>query len=412
MELVNLLRRKGLLKQFTKIPTGFSSRAVYCGFDATGESLHLGHLPGLIGLVAAGGTGMRPIGLIGTATAMVGDPAGHTSTRKLLGKTEVALHASSIKEQLNRIYGNLAERAVKAGFIANAMDLLLLENHEFYRGLDLVGFLREVGSYFPMNPLMSRDIVINREESMTFAEFSYCLMQAYDFYQLYLEYECGMQIGGSDQWSNIITGTELIRKKAGGDSVGVTIPLLTTRNGEKLGKTSGNAVLFSSSAYDMYQFLYNLPDETAEELLKKLTFLREDIQRSSERTLQKALSREILCATHTEASYLQATRISELLFNSEYTELTETDIAALGQYTPHFHLPSSAKDMDILQLLKGRITSSNKESRQLISTSSLHINNTKVTLASTLSGVPPLASCHYIFRKGKKQLFLLSLSNK
>jgi tyrosyl-tRNA synthetase len=228
----------------------YTNRSIYCGFDPTASSLHLGHLCALNSLAYASSLSLKPIAILGTATALIGDPSGKTESRPLIDKETIANNTLSLSSQIHKVFANLQKK-----INSPCADLRVIENGTFYTNLDLIKFLREVGYYFPVNPLINRDFVQKRADGVTYTEFSYGLLQAYDFLTLFEKYDCVGQIGGSDQWSNITSGTELIRKKLGKHSFGCTLPLLTTRDGKKFGKTEGNALFLDKAKTKSYDIM-------------------------------------------------------------------------------------------------------------------------------------------------------------
>jgi tyrosyl-tRNA synthetase len=325
MNFYNLLKSRHLLKDCIATSDFYTNQGIYCGFDPTASSLHLGHMCTLNSLVYASSLGYNPIVILGTATALIGDPSGKTESRQLLEKETVRSNTNSLATQITNIF----EKLQKNLGIHNK-PLKIIENYSFYQGLGLIDFLRDVGLHFPINPLLHRDFVENREDGITYTEFSYSLLQAFDFYMLYKDHNCIGQVGGSDQWGNITSGTELIRKKLGKHSFGCTLPLLTTKDGKKFGKTEGNALFLDkdrTKSYDIYQYCYNLDDDEIEKLLYRLTFL--DPARiqtilsapSKNRTGQKALAKEIIKTLHGEREAEDVERLSELLFKEDYLKV-------------------------------------------------------------------------------------------
>ena len=325
MNFIRLLKSRFLLKDSMETCESFTNKGVYCGFDPTAASLHLGHLCTLNSLVYASSLGYTPIVILGTATAQIGDPSGKTESRQLITKEAVFSNCKAISSQVSEVFGRLQTRAKSSG-----QGLRIIENGIFYEKLELIEFLREVGLYFPINPLLNRDFIENRSSGVSFTEFSYSLLQAYDFYMLCKHHSCVGQVGGSDQWSNITSGTELIRKKLNTHTFGCTIPLLTTKDGKKFGKTEGNALFLDKNKtkpYDIYQYCYNLPDDEIEKLLYRLTFLSEsNIKEAMNqpvhlRTGQKLLAFEIIASIHSEKDANDTQRLSDLLFQERYDEV-------------------------------------------------------------------------------------------
>lgn len=325
MNFIKLLQSRFLLKDMISTSESYTNRSIYCGFDPTASSLHLGHLCALNSLAYASSLSLKPIAILGTATALIGDPSGKTESRPLIDKETISNNTLSLSSQIHKVFSNLQKK-----INSPCADLRVIENGTFYTNLDLIKFLREVGYYFPVNPLINRDFVQKRADGVTYTEFSYGLLQAYDFLTLFEKYDCVGQIGGSDQWSNITSGTELIRKKLGKHSFGCTLPLLTTRDGKKFGKTEGNALFFDKSktkSYDIYQYCYNLPDDEIEKLLYRLTFVSaekiiETLKLPLEtRSGQKLLAYEIISTLHGDQEAKNTQRISEILFKEDYNNV-------------------------------------------------------------------------------------------
>jgi tyrosyl-tRNA synthetase len=322
MNLFKRLSSRQMLKDFTPISDTFINKSVYCGFDPTASSLHLGHLCTINALVHASVAGFSPIAVLGTATALIGDPSGKSESRPLLDSSTVTSNSQSLKFQILDIYSKICSRIE-----TEAKEIRIVENHVFYEQMNLISFLRNVGLFFPVSPMINREFIQSRKDGVSYTEFSYGLLQAYDFYMLFEQSGCVGQLGGSDQWSNITAGTELIRKKTGKTAFGCTLPLLTTKDGKKFGKTEGNALFFDKNKtkpYDIYQYCFNLPDDDIEKMLYMLTFLDENTlahsisQPLELRTPQKLLAMEIIETIHGKEEASKVQRISEILFNDEY----------------------------------------------------------------------------------------------
>lgn len=360
MELLRVLRSRSLLKDATVISDNYINSSLYCGFDPTATSLHIGHLPAFNSLVLGTIAGYSPIALLGGATAMIGDPSGQSQTRAQLGISQIEHNTRCIEKQIKSIYEGLSERAYKHGLLKQKVSLKVLNNADFYTDMSLIKFLREVGYYFPINPLVNREFVKNREESITYTEFSYSLMQAYDFCHLSEFHNCMIQIGGSDQWCNITTGTELIRKKLDKAAIGVTIPLLLTADGHKFGKSAGNALFFDenlTSPFLIYQYCYNLPDSGIKDLLFRLTFITEDeIEETlakplENRECQKLLAKEIISAIHGESKYYKVKQASDFLYKKDYKSMKSEDIDMIFQDSIKCEINSEELDRNLLETL-------------------------------------------------------------
>ena len=268
-----------------------------------------------------------------------------------------------------------------------------------------------------MNPLINRDFVSQRKDGVTFTEFTYGLLQAYDFYKLFNDFDCVGQFGGSDQWSNIISGTELIRKKLGKPSFGCTLPLLTTKDGKKFGKTEGNALFLDrnlTKPYEIYQYCFNQPDDLIESLLFRLTFIGEDeiaeILKGplESRAGQKRLGFDLIETLHGRETAVNTERITEILFSEKYSELNSADIGTLSEFAQKVELKQEVVEMSVLQALKElKLTSGNKESRNLIKMKSIKFNGEALGEDSALSDLKFINNQFGILTVGRKNLYLL-----
>jgi len=416
MEIVKALRARNLLKDFTEVGLEFTKKAVYCGFDPTGASLHLGHLPALNALILSAEAGYKTIALVGSATASVGDPSGRDSARPILTHNFIESNAQQLQTQLHLVLDKLAERATLHKCVKSKPQVTILDNKHIFNNLDLITFLREVGYHFAMNPLINRDFVKNRSDSLTFTEFTYSLMQAYDFYWLFSNKDCGVQIGGSDQWTNITAGTQLIRKKTGYQALGITLPLLMTQDGMKFGKTAGNALFLNSyltSEYSIYQYCFNLPDDTIEDLLYKLTFLpSSEIEAAMQHPLeqripQKLLAKEIISGIHGEEKAKQAQRVSEILFSKKYLKLEEEDLEMAFKEAPKY----SCGGGEVVRSLKeSGVVETNSAARRLIKQKALKLNGKTAAEGMKLSEFGLIANKYLIVQAGKKNISVLTVT--
>ena len=323
----------------------------YIGFDPTADSLHIGSLVQIMTLVHFQRAGHIPFALVGGATGMVGDPSGRSEERNLLTREQLEVNLSGIRKQLEKFLDFTGTRPA-----------VMVNNYDWFRGYEFLDFIRDVGKHITVNYMLSKDSVQKRLESgMSFTEFSYQLVQGYDFYWLYKNRGCKLQMGGSDQWGNIVTGTELIRRKDSGQAFALTTPLLKKADGSKFGKTaSGNVWLdpARTSPYAFYQYWINSADEDVEGFLKIFTtFTREEIEALAAehalaphlRIMQKALAKDITIRVHSEADYLSAIEASEILFGRGTTEtlrkLDEATLLSVFEGVPRFEVPHN----DILQ---------------------------------------------------------------
>lgn len=335
MDLLQDLQFRGLINQMTdedglKALLAEESVKVYCGFDPTADSLHIGHLLPILMLRRFQQAGHQPIALVGGATGLIGDPSGKKTERKLNEKETVAYYSERIKQQLSRFLD--FEKVDNPAIIAN--------NYEWIGSLDVITFLRDVGKNFGINYMLAKESVQSRlEAGISFTEFSYMILQAYDFLKLYEMYGCKLQVGGSDQWGNITAGLELIRKTEEDAKVfGLTVPLVTKADGTKFGKTEGGAVWLDAdktSPYEFYQFWINTDDRDVVKYLKYFTFLsheeiieleRQTAEAPEKRAAQKALAAEMTRLVHGEEALQQAINISEALFSGDVAKLTADEI--------------------------------------------------------------------------------------
>ena len=343
----------------------------YIGTDPTADSMHIGHYSSFLISRRLKNAGHNPILLVGGATGLIGDPK-PDSERPMISKEEVEHNFKGLKTQAEKIFG-----------------FEVVNNFDWTKDINVIDFLRDYGKYFNINYMLAKDKVKSRLESgITYAEFSYMILQALDFLYLFENRGCSLQVAGSDQWGNITSGIELIRKKTGKEAYGMVMPLVVDSTGKKFGKTEGNALWLDknkTSSYEMYQYLVNLEDSMIIDYLKKLTFLsKEEIERlevcNNERPelreAHKALAHEIITDLHGEEEYNKAVQISEALFNGNVKSLSVDDILLGFKDVPHFDIE---KDYNILDLLieKG-VCTSKREAREFISSGAITINGEKV----------------------------------
>lgn len=359
---------------------------VYCGFDPTGDSLHLGHMVALMGLAWFQRFGHTPVAIVGGATGMIGDPSGKSAERQLLTEDVIASNLNGIKKNLE----------ILLDFSNKTASPLILNNLDWFKEFSFVGFLRDVGKYFRIGPMLSKDSVrlrMSSEEGMSFTEFSYQLLQGYDFLHLYDNYGVTVQIGGSDQWGNITAGTDLIRKVRGKSAFGITFPLLTRSDGQKFGKSEKGAIWLSSekcSPYEFYQYLIRVPDADAIKLMRLLTFVEmSEIQAYEARmqqkdyvpnTVQKRLAEEITRLVHGQAGLDTALRVTKGAAPGAETVLDAEILESISKDMASFHLPEEAvvgqKLVDIM--VKVGLQTSKGEARRLINNGGVYLNNEKI----------------------------------
>ncbi len=402
-----------------------SMRSAYVGFDPTADSLHIGNLVPIMLLAHFQRCGHKPVALVGGATGMIGDPSGKSNERNLLDENTLRHNQDAIKKQLAHFldfegdFGNSA---------------ILVNNYDWMKDISFLEFIRDVGKHITVNYMMAKDSVKNRissdsSEGMSFTEFTYQLVQGYDFLHLYKEKECTIQMGGSDQWGNITTGTELIRRIDSGKGYAITCPLITKSDGSKFGKSEGGNVWLDAnrtSPYKFYQYWLNSSDEDAEKYIKIFTFLEKDdisvlIKEHQEvphlRILQKRLSEEITKMVHSEEDLNNAIKASNILFGKS----TSTDLKQLNQQTfldvfdgvPQTEIEQSDIDngLDIILALaeKGHFLKSNGEARRALNENSISVNKEKVKDDYKITSEDLINNKFVLLQRGKKNYFVLSV---
>ena len=374
----------------------------YWGTDPTADSLHLGHYSSLVTAKRLAKAGHHPILLVGGATGLIGDPR-PTAEREIISKEAVDNNISGIRKQIDEIFDGKAE---------------LVNNYDWTKDMDLITFLRDIGKYINVNYMLAKDIISRRLESgITFAEFTYTLMQGYDFLHLYESKNCILQCEGSDQWGNITTGIELINKKLGKQAYAFTMPIITDSTGKKFGKSEGNALWLDetkTSSYEMYQYLINTEDSKVEEYLKVFTFLSpeeiiEIIRKHNEaphlRLAQKTLATEIIKDLHGKEAADQAVKISEALFSGDIKSFTGKDIEVAFKGISPFEINNDTNIVDLL--VNNEICSSKREAREFVSNSSITINGDKITdLEYIITKDKCIDSKYLVIRRGKKKYYI------
>jgi tyrosyl-tRNA synthetase len=392
----------------------------YIGFDPTAESLHIGSLVPILLLVHLQRSGHKPFALIGGATGMVGDPSGKSEERNLLDETTLNHNLQGIRKQLEK-YLDFDQARPNAAEMVN--------NFDWFRDISFLHFIRDVGKHITVNYMMAKESVKKRLEGsagMSFTEFSYQLVQGYDFYWLYTNRNCKLQMGGSDQWGNITTGTELIRRKSGGEAFAFTCPLLTKSDGGKFGKTErGNIWLdpAKTSPYQFYQFWLNATDTDAEKWIKIFTFLKkeeiqfllEDHQKNpAGRLLQRTLAREITIFIHGAEEYELALATTVKLFNqaSPAEDMSEKDLHELdGIVKCTYDINELKQGVDLVRFLaETGILSSKGEARKMIQNGGISINRNKVeNIHFNISSTLLLHEKYILVQKGKKNFYLVEV---
>ncbi len=373
----------------------------YIGTDPTADSMHIGHYSSFLISKRLAKAGHHPILLVGGATGLIGDPK-PDAERPMITKEEVEKNFKGLKKQAEELFG-----------------FEVVNNWDWTKDINVIDFLRDYGKYFNVNYMLAKDKVKSRMESgITFAEFSYMILQALDFLYLYENRGVTLQVAGSDQWGNITSGIELIRKKLDKEAYGMVMPLVTDSTGKKFGKTEGNALWLDknkTSSYEMYQYLINLEDSMIIEYLKKLTFLSKDeiekIEKEhnecpEKRIAHQALAREIITDLHGKEEYEKAVKMSEALFSGNVKDLTVKDIDLLFKDAEKKELNEEMNLVDLLVNLS--ICSSKREAREFVTGGTISINGDKVTdLEKVLSKKDAIEGKYIILRRGKKKYFLI-----
>jgi tyrosyl-tRNA synthetase len=395
------------------------SQGVYCGFDPTADSLHIGSLLPLLALRRFQLAGHRPIVLIGGGTGLIGDPSGKTAERPLNAADQVQAWAERLKRQAAQFLD----------FDDRGGGGRLLDNFTWLSRLDVITFLRDIGKEFPVGAMLAKESVRSRmgraDIGLSYTEFSYQILQAYDFLELWRTEHCAVQIGGADQWGNITAGIELIRRKTGGAAFGLTLPLVTKSDGGKFGKTeAGNVWLdpAKTSAYEMYQFWLNTADADVERFLKYFTFLSlDDIAELSEattrapekRAAQRVLAREVTRLVHGDAGLREAEAITEALFSGDVASLTEDQLTLAFREVPTTRLPSPAGLTVMDLMLRTGLASSKRAGRELLASGAVVVNGRRVTDPD--EGLAPERALHgryLVLRKGKRTYHLVTLGDR
>lgn len=391
---------------------------VYCGFDPTADSLHLGNLVGIVALGWFQRFGHTPVAIVGGATGMIGDPSGRANERQFLDEETIANNLIGIRKNL--------ETVLHQGLIPP----VLLNNYDWYKSFSFIDFLRDVGTQFRMGPMLGKESVRKRlesEDGMSFTEFSYQLLQGYDFLYLYQNYGVSIEIGGSDQWGNITAGTDLIRKVLGAPCFGMTFPLLVKSDGQKFGKSEKGAVWLSSeklSPYEFYQYLYRTTDADVIQLLRMLTYLEmSEIHELSKRmqepdytpnTVQKVLAQQVTELVHGKNAVEMAEKVTEAAKPGAQAELDADTLLLLSGEMPTCELQHQElcgqKLIDLISNLK--LLPSKSEARRMIRNGGVYLNNVKVEDEEAKVTEPDLLNGSVaLLALGKKNKFLLKLKN-
>ena len=399
--------------------------SAYVGIDPTADSLHIGHLVGVMMLKHLQHAGHQPIALVGGATGMIGDPSGRSQERNLLDESTLRQNQQALKNQISRFLDFDSDAPNRA---------LMVNNYDWMKDYSFLGFIRDIGKHITINYMMAKDSVKKRlgadsKSGMSFTEFTYQLVQGYDFLVLYRDYNCKLQMGGSDQWGNIVTGTELIRRVSGGEAYALTCPLITKSDGGKFGKTEeGNIWLDPSrtSPYTFYQFWLNVADEDAEKYLKIFTMLDQpEIEKLVKehhaaphlRMMQKTLAEEVTVMVHSREEYEMAVEASGILFGKGTTEslsrIREDMFLAVFEGVPQFEISPAGMERELLELLSQdtAVFPSKGEARRMLAGGGLSINKEKISDPNYRITKNDFINGKYlIIQKGKKNYYLIRVS--
>ena len=409
MKLFDELKWRGLVKDIagSDIEDKLNNEQItfYWGTDPTADSLHLGHYSSLLTAKRLANAGHHPILLVGGATGLIGDPR-PTAEREIMAKDTLNKNLEGIKKQVDRIFDGRAT---------------IVNNYDWMKDYNYLDFLRDVGKYINVNYMLNKDIINRRlETGITYAEFSYTLIQGYDFLHLYEKYNCVMQAEGSDQWGNITTGIDLIRKKIGKEAYGFTMPLVLDAQGNKFGKSEGNALwldINKTSSYELYQYLINTDDSMCESYLKIFTFLSpeeimEVVKKHNEephlRLAQKTLAKEIITDLHGKEEYEKAVKISEALFSGNVKDIDTNLIGKVFKDVPNSDMESDKNIVDLL--VDTNICSSKREAREFITTGAISLNGDRITdLDTIITKDNSIDNKYIIVRRGKKKYYLVNI---
>ncbi len=410
MNFLNELKERGIINNITndkKIEDFFKKKdkSLYIGFDPTANSLHLGNYVAISILKRFKDNGFKTFAIVGGATGMIGDPSGKTSERVLLNTDIIKKNITSIEKQLKQFSG--AE---------------VFNNFEIYKNMNVLDFLRDIGKTINVNHILEREIVKKRlETGISFTEFTYSILQGYDFYYLYKNKNVSLQLGGSDQWGNITAGIDYIRRQEGDNNTacGITLNLLTKSDGTKFGKSEKGAIYLDknlTSPYEMYQFLINQTDEEIEKLFKFLSFKTlNEIQEINDnhrkepfkKIAQKELANELISTIHGNEELKKVLKISQCIFNNKIEELTNEELKEAFNSVPNYHTNCTEKNIVEL-LVESKIVDSKRIARELIDGKSIYVNNKLITSYEfTATKKESYNNEFSLIRKGKKNYFLI-----
>lgn len=417
MDLLQDLQWRGIIYQQTdeegiKDTLASEKISLYCGVDPTADSMHIGHLLPFLTLRRFQNQGHRPIVLVGGATGLIGDPSGKKEERKLQTLETIQHNVKCIQKQLESIFDFNGENAA-----------FMVNNYDWAGSMDIVTFLRDFGKHVGVNYMLAKDTIASRlDTGISFTEFTYTILQAMDFLHLYEKHNCKMQIGGSDQWGNITTGLELIRKMQpeGAKAYGLTIPLVTKADGTKFGKTESGAIWLDpekTSPYEFYQFWINTADADVIKYLKFFTFLSKEEVEALEKSVQeeahlrkaqKALAEEMTKMIHGEEALNQAVKITQALFSGDVKQLSSAEIQQGFKDVPSYEHTSGEEIALVDLLVAAQISPSKRQAREDIGNGAVSINGERVTdVGYTLTEVDRIEGQFTIIRRGKKKYHLI-----
>ncbi|PTQ95104.1 tyrosyl-tRNA synthetase [Mucilaginibacter yixingensis] len=424
MNFVEELRWRGMLHDIMPGTEDLLNKGMasgYIGYDPTADSLHVGHLTQIMTLIHFQRAGHKPYALVGGATGMVGDPSGKSAERNLLSEDVLQHNLACIKEQLSKFLN----------FDCGANSAEMVNNYDWFKDFSFLHFIRDVGKHITVNYMMAKDSVKNRlngDTGMSFTEFTYQLVQGYDFYYLWKHHNCSLQMGGSDQWGNIVTGTELIRRKDAGEAFALTTQLIKKADGTKFGKTEGGNIWLDpakTSPYQFFQFWLNASDADAKNFIRIFTLLDKETIEAMEaehdaaphlRVLQKALAKDITIRVHGEAEYEKAVKASEFLFGNTgiefLNELTHNEVVGLFDGLPNFQISKADLEagVNVVDLLAGltQVFPSKGEAKKMITAGGVSVNKAKLTgVEQVLNNENLVAGRYLVPQKGKKNYFLI-----
>ncbi len=419
MSILDELSWRGLIADSTGIVIFAQSLTLYCGFDPTADSLHVGNLVPLLGLRRFQLLGHHPIALAGGATGSIGDPSGKTQERQLLTKEVLDANIAKVKEQLRRLLD----------FDTRTNPARLLDNSTWTAPVGYLDFLRDIGKHFSVNQMVAKESVRarmeDREAGISYTEFSYMLLQAFDFYVLCRDYNCELQIGGSDQWGNITAGIELTRKKLGRTVYGLTLPLITNADGTKFGKTEAGAVWLDparTSVYKFYQFWIRIDDRDVVRYLKYFTFLNQDeiaalerqhAENPGGRAAHKTLAKSVTELVHGPSATAEAMRASEILFGGDLAGISESTFGEIVGEVPTKEIDKSALDGSgkaLMELLvQSGLSPSKGQARKDIEGGGVYVNNVRESsFQRTVRANDLLFGKHLLLRKGKRNYVVVT----